>query len=212
MVWNKKLKRFSSRIAGALALTSIVWFGGIANAQVKVGIIDESELAEGYTTYKKAKEDLDARLQKLDAQVPARQWLDPNSTARFDVLIKKDSLTTIENTELTKLVESGLNRNNRYIKIAAQPSRTAAEEAEFKKIEEDVAKNRQGTRALQDELQQAMQTRDETLDKDYTNKALGIIKQIAEKRELQVVLRKAAVVWNSDAIDITKEAIEMMNK
>ena len=213
MDWTKKLKKCSARAAGVLVLCSAVWFGGVAQAQTeKVGIIDEAELAEGYTSYKNAKNALDERLQKLDAQVPARQWLDEKDTARFDVLVKKDSLTTIENTELTNLVKAGLDRNNRYIQLAAKPNRSDAEVAEFKKIEESVAKNRQGTRALQDELQNAMQTRDETLDKDYANKALGVIKLIAEQKGLLVVMRKAAVVWSNNSIDITQEAIKLMNK
>jgi len=214
MVWNKKINRLKAGFVGALMVCSLACIGpAVAQAQSdKIGIIDEKKLADGYKVYIDAKRALDERLQNLDAQIPARQYLEEASATKFDSLIKKESLTAIEKTELANLVRAGLDRNNTYIKYTAQPTRTKAEEDELKKIEADMRRNMTGTRALQDELQKIMQDIDEELDKKYTEKALSVIKQIAADKKLAVVLRQMAVVWNLEAIDITQEAINIMNK
>nr|AUN36516.1 hypothetical protein [uncultured bacterium] len=88
------------------ALLACVFAANIGTARaadpaIKIGVLDEVKLGEGYTKYRSEMEDLDRRAKAVQTQVVSRRFLNPAEGTRFDELAKKHACRLkIQNLQL----------------------------------------------------------------------------------------------------------------
>lgn len=208
------LKRKSPfALAAACGLLLSANLAGPVQAQaVNVGVVDEDKLADGYKAYKDAVDKLDQRAQTLDAQVPAREFLNEEEAKSFDSLMLKNTRTADEQKTLDGLVKTGLDRKGEFTGLISKANRSEAETTRMKGLQDMMTKNGTGVRKLSDDLLAAIRALQEATDSEYTNRANTVVGQVAATKKLTVVVRKRAVVWSADSIDITTDVLTQLNK
>lgn len=204
--------RFNHLVATGLLLCALAVPTLAQN--LPLGVVDEDKLAEGYKAYRDAVQKVDASAQELDRRLTSRELLNDTEVKRFDELIvkDKDTLTAAEEGELTNLVKTGADRRAEYIRLVGTATRTAEQNARIKELESTSQKNAPSLQRMQDTLFSAVKKQQDAIDKQYTDHANQVIEQIAGEKQLVLVVRKRAVVWNSDKIDITAAVLERLNK
>jgi len=208
----------SRRWAGLLALLCLSCLGSAARAQnVTLGIVDEDKVGDKYEKFIKAISGLDEQARDLDrAKMPAREFLNEGQGSRFDELVLKSVagvLTAAETAELQSLVEAGMARRNEWTGLVSRANKTEAENKRIKELQDMAAKNSSAVTKIANDLFDAIKKRQEEIERQHTERANEIIKEIAAEKKLAVVMRKKAIVWNSnDVVDITDEVIERLNK
>lgn len=185
----------------------------VAQAQaVVVGVVDEDKLADGFKAYKDAVAKIDDRAQKLDSQIPAREFLNDTEGKTFDTLIAKSPLSADEQKQLDTLVGTGMDRRAKFMAIIAKPNRTEQEAKDMKDMQDTMTKNQPSVRTLSESLLAAIRKQQDDTDADFTGRANQVVAQVAADKKLSLVVRKRAVVWSSDTIDITSEVLGRLNK
>ncbi|MDQ3815790.1 MAG: OmpH family outer membrane protein [Armatimonadota bacterium] len=208
-LWNR-----SRKMIGVLVLCLGLMSVGNQSAWAQggsIGVIDEDKLADGYTAYKKALSDINARAQSLDKQLAARELLSETEGKRFDELIVKNNRPVAEEQELTNLVKTGTDRLAKYRELISKP-RSPAEETEWKNMLEMAKNAADPLRRVSDTLYGKVKEEQDKTEKTYTDKANKVIEQIANDKKLSLVMRKLAVIWSSPTIDITEEVLSRLNK
>ena len=207
----KRKKTFALVTACGLLLS--LAFGGVAQAQSAIiGVVDEDKLADGYKQYKDAVDKLDQRAQTLDSQVPAREFLNDDEGKQFDALMLKAARSADEQKKLEDMVKMGLDRRAEYTMLVGKATRTDDETKKMKGYQDQVNKNGAAVRKLSDDLLAAVRAQQDTTDADYTNRANTVVGQVAAAKKLVIVVRKRAVVWSADALDITNDVLAQLNK
>lgn len=176
-----------------------------------IGIVDEDKLAEKYTAYRTAIEALDKRAQSVDEQLAARELLSEAQGTTFDTLAPKATLTAAEDTQFKDLLKSGNDLRAEYMGLLPKATRTPAETARIKTIEDQARANAPKVRALSDALYNDIKKQQEDTDKLFTDKANNVIGQVAADKKMLAVLRQRAVIWNAPATDITDEVVKRLN-
>ena len=176
-----------------------------------VGVVDEEKLADGYKAYQSAISALDARAQGLDAKIPAREYLDDSQGNRFDALIILPTLTPAQQIELDKLVETGSDRKAKYLGLVGKANRTDADTRQMQELLGFSNKNKPALQRLSQNLLEAIRAEQDKVDKDYTDRANQVVIRIAGEKKLVAILRKKALVWSADNIDITDEVLKSLN-
>ena len=64
---------------------------------------------------------------------------------------------------------------------------------------------------LSQNLLEAIRKQQDDVDKSYTDKANSVVQQVATEKKLYAVLRKKALVWSADSIDITNDVLKRLN-
>ena len=187
-------------------------FSSPAHAQTGVGVVDEDVLADKYVAYKKALDELDVRAKSIDRQLEARELLSPDEGKQFDEAILKSPRTTPEEGAFQALVKTGSDRRAEYLALIAKADRTADEKAKVDKYLQYSKGNDSSLRALSDKLFGKIKDLQEETEKKYTDQANTIIGTVAKKKGLKMVIRKRALVWNDDAVDITNDVVDTLNK
>ncbi len=180
--------------------------------QIAIGVVDEDKLAEGFTKYRDAIAKLDKRVQGLDEQLRARELLEDAEAKRFDELVVRDNRNKGDEDALQALVRAGLDRRAEFIKLSGTATRTEADNARIKKLQEQASKNQAPLRAISDSLYNSMKKVQEETDKRYTDQAKDVVAQVASDKKLSVVVRLRAVIWTAPTIDITQEVLTRLNK
>ncbi len=183
-----------------------------AQAQTNAGVVDEDVLADKYVAYKKALDDLDKKAKAIDRQLEARELLSPDEGKQFDEAILKSPRTTPEEGAFQTLVKTGTDRRAEYLALIAKPERNADEKAKVDKFLSYSKGNDTSLRALSDKLFGKIKDEQEETEKKYTDQANTVIGQVAKKKGLKMVIRKRALVWNEDSVDITNDVVEALNK
>ncbi|MBV9868012.1 MAG: OmpH family outer membrane protein [Abitibacteriaceae bacterium] len=198
------------KLISALALCWIGWVGHAAQAQA-IGVVDEEKLGQNYTKYKTAVSDIEKRAQGLDGQLSARLLLNTDESKQFDTLIAKPTRTAAEEADLKKLVDAGTARQTEYNGLLGTVTKSDKDKARMKELETQAESNKASLQHLQDDLYAKMKQEQESTDKQYTDRANTVIKQVAEDKKLALVVRKVAVVWSADSTDITDEVLKRLN-
>ncbi|MDF2441577.1 MAG: hypothetical protein JWN98_2561 [Abditibacteriota bacterium] len=177
-----------------------------------IGVLDEDQLAEGYTKYREAALALDKQAKELDTQLDARELLNEAEGRRFDELIVKEKRAEAEETEFQNLLKAGAGRRAENAGLIGKATRSDAESARLKALNDQAQANGPAVDAIENRLFDAMKKRQQSLEDDYTNRANQVIQQVAEDKKLALVWRKRAIIWNAPATDITNEILARLNK
>ena len=196
---SSALTLFSAPVARAQALPT------------SVGVVDEDKLADGYKAYQDAIKALDARAQDLDSKIPAREYLNDTEGTKFDALVVLPTLTPAQQTELSALVKVGSDRKAEYFGLVGKANRTPADNNRFKELQDIASKNAAVLQSLSQTLLESIRKQQDDTDKNYTDKANSVVVRIASERKLVAVLRKKALVWSADSVDITAEVLKALN-
>ncbi len=201
---------------GMLMVLGVGWMGGVAHAQsMALGVVDEDKVGDKYEQFIKAITGLDEQARKLDRdKMPAREFLDEAQGVRFDALVTKSVagvLKANEEAELQGLVDTGTKRREEWTGLLSLANKSG-KEARIKELQDLAAKNSTAVTKIANDLFDAIKKRQEEIERQYTDRANDIIKQVAIEKKLAMVMRKKAVVWNSpEVVDITDEVIKRLN-
>ncbi len=184
----------------------------VAHAQaVSMGVVDEDKLADGYKKYKDAVETNEKRVQDLDSQIPAREYLTDAEGKDFDTLIVKANPTPADTTKLQAVIKSGMDKRATFMGLIGKSNRTDKETADMKAMQDQAARNAPALRGTSDLLLAAIRQQQDDTDKLYTDRANSVIAQVAADKKFMLVVRKKALVWNMPTIDITDEVLKRLN-
>ena len=211
---SSRLRALPLMAAFGLASTlSFVPAARVAHAQPAstVGVVDEEKLADGYKQYQTAIGDLDKRAQGLDSKIPAREYLNETEGKAFDSIIVLSKLSPAQQTQLDGLVKTGTDRKAEFLGLIGKANRTPADDARLKELQDMASKNGPGLQTLSQNLLEAIRKQQDDLDKSYTDKANSVVIQVATEKNLNAVIRKKALVWSKDSIDITDEVLKRLN-
>ena len=176
-----------------------------------VGVVDEDKLADGYKAYQTAIAEVDKRAQGLDAKIPAREYLNEGEGKVFDSLIVMATLSAAQQTQLDGLVKTGNDRKAQFLGLIGNASRTPADNTKLKELQDLATKNGPDLQRLSQNLLEAIRKQQDDVDKSYTDKANSVVQQVATGKKLSAVLRKKALVWSADSIDITADVLKQLN-
>ena len=198
-------------MASALALPPVA---PVAHAQAlpsTVGVVDEDKLADGYKEYQNAIASLDTRLQTLQDRMPAREYLNDTEGKAFDSIIVLTTLAPSQQTQLDGLVKTGADRRAEFLSLISNASRTPANNARLKELQDMATKNGPNLQTLSQSLLDSMRKQQDDVDKKYTDKANSVVIQVASEKKLNAIIRKKALVWSADNIDITDDVLKRLN-
>ncbi len=183
-----------------------------AHAQtMTVGVVDEDKLAESYKAYQTAIAAVDTRAQGLDSKIPAREYLNETEGKAFDSIIVLPTLAASQQTQLDGLVKTGNERKVEFLGLIGNANRTPANNARLKELQDIATKNGPDLQRLSQNLLEAIRKQQDDVDKSYTDKANSVVQQVATEKKLSAVLRKKALVWSADSIDITNDVLKRLN-
>ena len=186
----------------------------VARAQAlptTVGVVDEDKLADGYKAYQTAIADVDKRAQGLDAKIPAREYLNETEGKAFDSIIVLPTLAASQQTQLDGLVKTGTDRRTEFLNLIGKENRTPADDARLKELQAIATRNGPDLQRLSQNLLEAIRKQQDDVDKSYTDKANSVVQRVAVEKKLVAVIRKKALVWSADNIDITAEVLKSLN-
>ncbi len=210
--WKLNGKLLGALMLGAFATGSLVTANPVQAQGVTVGTLDEDKLADDYKVYKDALDAIETRAKAIDSKLEARELLSPDEGKKFDELIQKTPRSAAEEGALNALVKTGTDRRAEYLALIAKSNRSAPEEAKIKQFLGYSQGNDADLRALSNKLFGAIKTEQEEAEKKYTDQANKIIADVAKQKGIKLVVRKRALVWSDDAVDITKDVLAILNK
>lgn len=200
----------------ALTVTSAasVIHPAVAQAQgVPIGVVDEDKLADGFKKYAAAVASIDKLAQDLDAKIPAREYLTAEEGKKFDdAVVQSVSLTAPPSTILDDLKKVGLDRRATYSGLIGKAPRTDAETTQMTLLQGYAAANRVPLGQLSDKLLQLVRDLQDKTDKQYTDQANSVVAQVASDKKLLIIVRKKALIYSSDTVDVTAEVLNRLNK
>jgi len=179
---------------------------------IQIGVVDEDKLADGFKKYADAVAAIDKRAQGLDAKIPAREFLSPDEGRPFDTLIVKSSLSSSESAQLDDLVKTGTARRAQYLGLVGKALRTDPETTQMQTLQGYSTANGPQLRQLSDQLLALVRTQQDATDKQYTDQANAVVAQVAQDKKLLMIVRKKALIYSSDAVDVTNEVLGRLNK
>jgi Skp family chaperone for outer membrane proteins len=183
-----------------------------ADDSVKIGVLDENKLSDGYTKFNDAMKVIDDKAQSLDEQLKARDLLNTDEGTKIDALIVKTSRTPAEQAQLDALIKSGNDRRAELLALSGKATRTDAETARITELQTTLKGNGDAVQKLQDALLKSLLNEKHATEKQYTDLANQTVIDVAKSKKLTIVLSKTAAVWNADSVDITDDVIKQVNK
>lgn len=183
-----------------------------ADKDVTIGVLDEGKLSDSYTKYQAAMKVIDQKAQGLDDQLKARDLLNTDEGATFDVLMLKSDRTDAEQSQLDALIKAGTDRRAELQTLSGKATRTDAEDKRIKDLQTTLKSSSDAVQKLQDALLKSLLAEKHTTEKSYTDLANKTVIDVANKKHLTIVLSKGAVVWNAASVDITDDVIKQLNK
>ncbi len=203
-------------VLAALTFSSAVTLvrPSVAQAQaVSIGVVDEDKLADGFKKYADAVAAIDKLAQGLDAKIPAREYLTVEEGKTFDAaIVKSVSLSAPANPAFDTLVKTGLDRRAEYTGLIGKSPRTAEDTTRMTTLQTYATQNRAQLSALSDQLLQLVRVQQDETDKQYTDQANTVVRQVAQDRKFAMIIRKKALIYSSDAVDVTAEVLNRLNK
>ncbi len=213
---NSRISRGPLLAVAALALSCAVSVvrPAVAQAQaIQIGVVDEDKLADGFKKYAEAVASIDSRAKDLDNKIPAREFLTVDESKNFDAaVVKVVAVTAPANPGLDALVKTGLDRRAEYQALIGKSPRSADDTARMNVLQGYATANRAALSALSDQLLQLVRQQQDETDKTYTDRANEVVKQVANDRKFAMIIRKKALIYSSDAVDVTAEVLNRLNK
>jgi Skp family chaperone for outer membrane proteins len=106
-----------------------------------------------------------------------------------------------------------MGRRNEWSALLGRANKTEQDTKRIEVLQELAGKSGSAVTKIANDLFNAIKLRQEEIEKQYTDRANNVIKAVAAEKKLALVVRKKAIVWNSDAvIDITEEVIKRLNE
>lgn len=185
-----------------------------AQAQtVQIGVVDEDKLADGYKKYADAVASIDKRAQDLDKKIPAFEFLDANESKKFETAIKASVAPNAPaSAELDALVAKGLDRRATYTVLVGKAVRSTQETADMGVLTGYSTSNRVALSQLSEQLLQIVRQQQDDTDKTYTENANNVVAQIAAEKKLLMIVRKKALIYSADSVDVTGDVLNRLNK
>ncbi|RYX83688.1 hypothetical protein EON83_13870 [bacterium] len=200
-------------VLAALALSSATVPLRPAQAQtIQIGVVDEDKLADGFKKYADAVAAIDKRAQELDGKIPAREFMTLDESKTFDDAIIKSVSTPAANPAFDALVKQGLDRRAEYQALIGKAVRTPEETARMTVLQGYASQNRAALSQLSDQLLQLVRKQQDDTDKEYTDKANSVVAQVAADKKLLMIVRKKALIYSADSVDVTAEVLNRLNK
>ena len=197
----------------ALALAGNVLAPRAAQAQtVTIGVVDEDKLGEGFARYKEAVAKMNTRAQAMEQQLESRKLLNDAEGTQFETLIIKETRTKAEEDNFQALLKTGLDRQAEYIRLNGMATRSDADKARLKQLQDQGAANITKYQSLSDRLFSTLKQQQDTTDKQFIDQARDVIGQVAKEKNFTIVVRSVAVIWNAPSIDITQDVLTRLNK
>ncbi len=210
--WNLTGKLLGALMLGTIGSAALVSAPPVQAQAVTVGTLDEDKLADDYKVYKTALDEIEARAKSIDSKLEARELLSTDEGKKFDALIVQTPRSAPDDAALNALVKTGADRRAEYLALIAKSNRNADEEAKIKTFLGYSQGNDADLRALSNKVFGAIKTEQEATEKKYTDQANNVIAEVAKKKGIKLVVRKRALVWSDDAVDITKDVLAVLNK
>lgn len=182
-----------------------------AQATPTFGVVDEDKLADGFKAYQTAIADVDKRAQGLDAKIPAREYLNETEGKAFDGLVVLPALAASQQTQLDGLVKTGNDHKAEFLGLIGNAARTPENNKRLTELQAIATKNGPDLQRLSQNLLEAIRKQQDDVDKSYTDKANSVVIQVASEKKLFAVIRKKALVWSADSIDITQDVLKRLN-
>jgi len=195
-------------LAGGLAAN--VPAARAADPVMKIGVLDEVKLGEGYTKYRSEMEDLDRSAKVVQTHVGARRFLNAAEGTRFDILSKKIR-SAPEETDFLALIKTGNDRIADYNAWSGQATLSEEQKKSFKEMQDYQKANAKIADDMEDTAFRVLRTQQETTDKKYIDNANAMVQKVAVDQKLTVLLRKDAIVWSTPTVDITDEVLKRLN-
>ncbi len=175
-----------------LILTSMLALGSMALAQTTVLTVDMGQVFEGIDEAKQKRNELESAREKLEAEVQEMQAAGQTKVDEYQ--------------ELQETLSNPMLSAERKLEIESQAS----------ELEQDILTRRQ---ELQDFIQsnrQNLTERGRSLLETYYKKIQITVADVAKKKGANLVLNStgeynAAVIFHTEAIDITEEVIQIIN-
>ena len=143
----------------------------------------------------------------------AREFLTVDESKNFDAaVVKVVAVTAPANPGLDALVKTGLDRRAEYQALIGKSPRSADDTARMNVLQGYATANRAALSALSDQLLQLVRQQQDETDKTYTDRANEVVKQVANDRKFAMIIRKKALIYSSDAVDVTAEVLNRLNK
>lgn len=180
-------------------------------AQIKVGVVDESKVGDEYTKLKDTLARYDTLAQTLQTQLNGRLMLTDEEGKQFDQLIMKDNPSTDDQAALKKLVDTGTGRFNENQGLVGKATRTDAENARMKELQNIAQQAQVSSERIEDALLSKIKEKQKKEVDALVSAADDVISQVANAKGLTVVFRKDAVVWNAPSVDITADVLKQLN-
>ena len=209
---------FKSKFVGGVLVAAML-AGGLAadvapvraaDPVMKIGVLDEVKLGEGYTKYRNEMEELDRTAKAVQNQVGARRFLNAAEGTRFDILSKKVR-SAPEETDFVALIKTGNDRILNYNTWSGQATLTEEQKKGFKEMQDFQKANAKIADDMEDTAFRALRTQQEATDKKYIDNANAMVQKVASDQKLTVLLRKDAIVWSTPTVDITDEVLKRLN-
>ena len=175
-------------------------------------MVDEDKLSAGFKRYAAAVAAIDKRAQDLDAKIPAREFLSGDEGKNYDALIVNTSLSAPQSTQLDTLVKTGIGRKKEYVDLVGKAVRTEQETKRMQILQGYATQNGPQLRQLSDQLLQSVRAQQDATDKQFTDQAISAVAQVAQSRGFLLIVRKQAVFYSADAVDVTTEVLNRLNK
>jgi len=184
-----------------------------AQAQtMQIGVVDEDKLADGYKKYSAAVAAIDKRAQDLDSKIGSREFLSPDEGRTFDTLIVKPSPTAAESAQLDALVKTGVARKAEYLGLVGLAVRKDQDTKRMQTLQSYSTQNSAQLQQLSNQLLQLVRTQQDETDKLYTDQANRVVALVAQDRKMLMIVRKKALIYSADAVDVTGEVLNRLNK
>lgn len=180
---------------------------------VQIGVVDEDKLADGYKKYADAVAAIDKRAQDLDKKIPSYEFLTPDEAKTFENAIKASIAPNAPaNPALDTMVQQGMDRRATYTLLIGKAVRSTQETADMAKLQGYSSANRVALSQLSEALLQIVRQQQDETDKTYTDNANSVVKQVATDRKLLMIVRKKALIYSADSVDVTAEVLNRLNK
>ena len=183
-----------------------------AQAAPVIGVVDGEKINSNFPKLKAALEGIEKRKQTLRTQLDGRVFLAEADTKGFDTLILKAGRSEAEEGQLNALAKKGAERRDEYNALFAKATKSAADSARLKAIEEESQKTAPTLQRVIEQVDASVIKQEQETEDRFRAQIVQAVEAIAQEKKLLVVVGKQAVAWSAPTVEITDEVVARLNK